>query len=332
MSKTTMQYVDHGQGGDVSVLAMRERPIPDYGDFEVLIEVAYAGVNRPDVLQRTGYYPPPPSASPIMGLEVSGTVVGVGSKVTRWNVGDKVCALTHGGGYAEYVAVFAGHCLPIPKGMSMVEAAAIPENYFTVWTNLYERGQLQLGESLLIHGGSSGIGITTIQLARHSGAVIYTTVGNEEKMKACKKYGADHVINYKKQSFYDEVMRLTDGKGVNLIIDMVAGDYIQQNIDLLALEGRLVQIALLNSPKNELDIGAIMFKRLTYTGSTLRARTDADKENLAGAVEKHIYPLFEQRKCLPVIDTIFDFADVKKAHEMMEASIHIGKIMLKVND
>lgn len=325
-----MRYIDYGTGGGADCLQIKETDKPVLRAGEVLIEVAYAGVNRPDILQRSGSYPPPPNASPYLGLEVSGTVVAVEGPVTNVKVGDQVCALTPGGGYAEFVAVPAGHCLPIPTGLSLLEAAAVPENYFTVWTNVFERGRLQKGETILIHGGSSGIGLTAIQLAKQFGATVYTTVGNDEKAEACKKYGADLVINYKTQDFQEVIAQETEGKGVNLILDMVGALYLQKNIASLALEGRLVQIAFLHGSVTEIDATPIMLKRLTFTGSTLRARPDGEKQQIAETLQEQVFPLLQAGKAKPVLFKTFDFEDVIAAHELMESSTHIGKIMLKV--
>ncbi len=331
MTNPLMQYIDHGQGGDVSVLQMAKTHIPAPKEDEVLIQVAYAGVNRPDIFQRAGSYPPPQGASPILGLEVSGVVVGIGDNVKNWAVGDMVCALTHGGGYAQFVTANATHCLPVPDTMDMASACAIPETYFTVWSNLFERGRLQSGESVLIHGGSSGIGLTAIQLAKHFGAIVYTTVGTDEKADFCRKMGADYAINYRTQSFFDTIQQLTDNNGVDVILDMVGGDYIQHNINLLRLDGRLIQIAFLRGSKCTLDIRSVMTKRLTVTGSTLRPRTDMEKARICQAIHQHIFPLLQQNTCMPVIHKIFDMADAKHAHALMESSVHIGKIILRVS-
>jgi putative PIG3 family NAD(P)H quinone oxidoreductase len=304
-------------------------PLPSPGPNDVLIEVAYAGVNRPDVLQRSGSYPPPPGASPHLGLEVSGRVVATGAGVTQWRAGDEVCALVPGGGYAQYCITDASHCLPVPEGLTLLQAAALPETYFTVWTNVFERGRLQAGETFLVHGGSSGIGLTAIQLAHAFGARVITTVGNTEKAQACREAGADHAINYRDEDFVDAVAKLTDGEGVNIILDMVGGDYIARNIRALALEGRLVQIAFLEGSRIELDAMPIMLRRLTFTGSTLRARSIEQKAAIAKALHAHVWPLLEAGRALPVIHGVLPFADVKAAHELMESSKHIGKIMLK---
>ncbi|MBE0615028.1 MAG: NAD(P)H-quinone oxidoreductase [Burkholderiales bacterium] len=325
-----MLYIDHGQGGAADILKPAEGPTPQPQAGEVLIEVHYAGVNRPDVLQRSGRYPPPPGASAILGLEVAGRVCAVAADVTQWKVGDLVCALTPGGGYAEYCAVPASHCLSIPKGLSLLEAAALPENFFTVWTNVFDRGRLKAGETFLVHGGSSGIGLTAIQLAKAFGATVYTTVGNKEKADFCRKIGADAVINYREQDYVAEIAQLTGKKGVDLILDMVGGPYIEKNLKSLALEGRLVQIAFLQPSKAELDFLPIMIKRITFTGSTLRPRTVAQKAAIAQDLHKHVWPLLESRKVKPVIHATFPLKDAKLAHELMESSKHMGKIMLEV--
>jgi len=325
-----MLYIDHGKGGPADVLKPAEGPMPELQAGEVVVEVHYAGVNRPDVLQRSGSYPPPPGASPILGLEVAGRICAVAPDVTQWKIGDFVCALTPGGGYAEYCAVPAPHCLPVPKGLSLQEAAALPENFYTVWTNVFERGRLKAGETFLVHGGSSGIGLTTIQLAKAFGATVYTTVGSKEKAEFCRKMGADDAINYREQDFVAEVSQLTNKKGVDLILDMVGGPYIEKNLKSLALEGRLVQIAFLQENKVALDFMPIMSKRLTFTGSTLRPRTVAQKAVIAQDLLKQVWPLLESGKVKPVIHATFPLKDAKLAHALMESSKHIGKIMLEV--
>ena len=327
----TMRYIDHGRGGAPEVLVEREGPLPVPGADEVLIRVAYAGVNRPDVLQRSGNYPPPPGASPVLGLEVSGDIAAVGSAVTAWRVGDRVCALTNGGGYAGYVCVPAGQALPVPAGLSMLQAAALPETFFTVWANVFERGRLASGETLLIHGGSSGIGTTAIQMAKAWGAAVIVTVGSDDKARACTQdLGADHAINYRTHDFAVEIARLTGGRGVDVILDMVGGDYMARNLKCLALEGRLVQIAFLQASKTEVDWTPLMLKRLTFTGSTLRARPAADKARLAGELLARIWPHLAQGRMLPVINQVFDLARADDAHRRMESSEHIGKLMLQV--
>jgi putative PIG3 family NAD(P)H quinone oxidoreductase len=326
----TMRHVDHGTGGGPEVLKTVTGPVPELGAGEVLIEVAVAGVNRPDCLQRSGRYPPPADASPLLGLEVAGRIVALGQGVTEWAVGDAVCALTNGGGYAEYAAAPAGQVLPVPRGLSMLQAAALPETYFTVWANLVERGRLAKGETTLIHGGSSGIGITAIQVAKSLGATVLCTVGNAEKAQACVEVGADAAIDYRRQDFVAEAMRLTGNRGVDVILDMVGGPYIERNLRMLALEGRLVQIAFLQPSRVELDWMPLMLKRLTYTGSTLRPRPPAEKARLAQQLRTHLWPLLEQGRLLPRIHRTFPLAQAAQAHALMESSEHIGKIMLEV--
>ena len=326
----SMKFIDHGKGGGPDAMRVADGPLPTLKPGDVLIEVAYAGVNRPDVAQRSGSYPPPPGASPYIGLEVAGRVAALGEGVSQWRVGDAVCALTPGGGYAEYCAAPASNCLPVPKGMPLKEAAALPENYFTVWTNVFDRGLLKAGETFLVHGGSSGIGITAIALAKAFGATVYTTVGNADKVAAVKKLGADAAINYREEDWAAEVAKLTGKKGVNLILDMVGAAYTEKNIKSLALEGRLVQIALLHGSKVELDIMPIMVKRLTFTGSTLRPRTVEQKAAIAQSLLVKVWPLIEQKKVGTIIHAEFALGDAPRAHEMMEGSTHIGKIVLKV--
>jgi len=325
-----MKFVSHGEGGAPDVMHLSETNVPKPEAGEVLVKVAYAGVNRPDCLQRSGRYPPPPGASPILGLEASGQVVALGEGVTRWKQGDLVCGLANGGAYAEYVCIPQGQALPVPAGLTLLQAAALPENYFTVWTNVFQRGKLQAGETFLVHGGSSGIGLTAIQLAKAFGARVMCTVGNTEKMHACQAAGADLSINYRTQDFVKEVMSATDQKGVNIILDMVGGDYMQRNINCLAVDGRLVQIAFLQPSKTEVDWIGLMVKRLTFTGSTLRPRTAVDKAQMAKELHEQVWPLLQQGKCLPVVHQVFDLSEAKQAHELMESSTHIGKIMLKV--
>lgn len=327
----TMRHVDHGAGGPPSVLTVKTGPLPVLRDGEVLIRVAFAGVNRPDVAQRAGLYPPPPGASPLLGLEVSGEVVAVGAGVAQWKVGDAVCALCNGGGYAEYVAVPAAQVLPVPRGLSMLQAAALPETYFTVWTNVFERGRLVAGETFLVHGGSSGIGLTAIQLAKARGATVYTTVGNAEKARACLELGADLAIDYRQQDFVAEVAAATGKRGVDLILDMVGGDYIARNLRCLAMDGRLVQIAFLQGSKAEVDWTPVMVKRLTWTGSTLRPRSAADKARMAQDLRREVWPLLEAGRALPHVHREFDLEQAAEAHALMESSAHIGKIMLRVS-
>ena len=326
-----MRYIDHGKGGPADCMKLAEGPVPTPQPGEVLIDVHYAGVNRPDVLQRSGSYPPPPGASPFIGLEVAGHVCAVAPDVTQWKVGDAVCALTAGGGYAEFCVAPAGHCLPVPKGLSLLEAASLPENFFTVWSNVFDRGRLQAGESFLVHGGSSGIGLTAIQLAKAFGATVYTTVGNAEKVAFCEKIGADVVLNYREQDFAAEIWTRTAKKGVNLILDMVGGPYIARNLKSLALEGRLVQIAFLQESKVDIDCMPIMIKRLTFTGSTLRPRSVVEKTAIAQALQTRVWPLIEAGLIKPVVHQTFALGDAHRAHELMESSRHIGKIMLEVH-
>jgi putative PIG3 family NAD(P)H quinone oxidoreductase len=304
--------------------------LPVFGDNDVLIKVEFAGVNRPDIAQRSGTYAPPPGASPIMGLEVSGSIVAAGAAVAQWKIGDSVCALTPGGGYAEYCAAPAAHCLPVPQGLTMLEAAGVPENFFTVWVNVFETCKLKSGESLLVHGGSSGIGLTAIQLAKAFGATVFTTVGNDEKAAFCKAIGADHVFNYKTQEWANEIFAITQKKGVNVILDMVGGSYIEKNLRSLALEGRYCFIAFLEGGKAEIDFRPLMMKRQTITGSTLRARPDAQKALIAAALKQKVWPLLEAKKVKPVIYKTFAFEEIVDAHRLMESSAHIGKIMLRL--
>lgn len=323
-------FIDHGTGGAPDCLRLAEREMAAPAGRQVLIEVAYAGVNRPDVLQRSGSYPPPPGASPYLGLEVAGTIVAVGPDATRWQVGDRVCALTPGGGYAQYCLADERHCLPVPRGLDLLSAAAIPENYFTVWTNVFERARLAAGEKFLVHGGSSGIGLTAIQLARAFGAEVWTTVGNQEKAEACLKAGAQHALIYRDTDFEADIRQATGGQGVDVIVDMVGGAYINKNLRLLAVNGRLVQIAFLEGSKAEIDALPIMTKRLSFTGSTLRPRSDEDKGAIAQALADKVLPLMEQGRCLPLIHQVFPLEQAAQAHALMESSRHIGKIMLKV--
>jgi NADPH2:quinone reductase len=326
----TMIAIAISEHGGPDVLKPGERPVPKPGPGQILIKVEAAGVNRPDVAQRLGRYPPPPGASDLPGLEVAGTVAAAGEGVTRWKQGDKVCALCHGGGYAEYVVVNAGHALPVPSGFSMVEAAGIPETFFTVWVNGFMTAGLKKDEWLLIHGGSSGIGTTAIMLAKAIGAKVITTAGSDEKCDFCRELGADIAVNYKTQDFVEEVKKATDGKGVNVIMDMVAGPYVQKNFECCARDARIVQIAVMQGSKIELDIRSISFKRIVWTGSALRPRTDAEKTAIAESLEKTVAPFWAGGKCKPVIDSTFPLREANKAHARMETSQHIGKIILTV--
>jgi NADPH2:quinone reductase len=325
-----MHYIAHEPGGEPGVLRLEKTEIPQLGPRDVLIGVKFAGVNAPDLLQRAGKYPPPPGASPILGLEVSGEIVGRGPAVHEWNIGDLVCALVPGGGYAEYCRVDAGHCLPIPQGYHLAQAAALPENWFTVVDNLINRGRLRSGERVLIHGGAGGIGYTAIQLARESGATVYTTVSNETKGDFCRSLGATMTINYRTEDFVQRLEEATDGKGVDVILDIVGGDYFAKNLRLLALEGRLVQIAFMRgSVVREIDLMQMMVRRLTITGSTLRPRTIEQKAVLAQEVHKRIWPLLESGKIKVVIDRVLPMAKAAEAHRIVEEGKHLGKVLLR---
>ena len=323
-----MNFVDLPEFGGPEVLVPARGPVPRPQAGEVLVKVHAAGVNRPDIMQRQGGYNPPPGASPVPGLEISGTIAEVAPGVAGWKVGDQVCALVSGGGYAEYCVAPAPQCLPVPKGLSLVEAAGLPETYYTVWTNVFQRGRLKAGETFLVHGGSSGIGTTAIQLAREFGARIFTTVGNAEKAIVCRDLGAESVINYRDEDFVEVVGELTDGKGVDLILDMVGGPYIERNIEALAVEGRLVQIAFQQPSKVEIDFLPMMLKRLTITGSTLRPRTVEQKAEIAAELRAKVWPLIEAGKVRPLIYKTFPLAEAAAAHALMETSTHIGKILL----
>ncbi|MEL6520158.1 MAG: NAD(P)H-quinone oxidoreductase [Pseudomonadota bacterium] len=321
-----MQAIEITQPGGPEVLQMAERPIPKPAVGQIVIKVAYAGVNRPDALQRAGLYAPPPDASDLPGLEAAGEVAEIGPGVTEWAVGDKVCALLPGGGYAGYAMTFAAHALPIPADMSLAKAACLPETFFTVWSNVFMRGALMAGERFLVHGGSSGIGTTAIQLARAFGARVFATAGSPEKCKACEELGAT-AINYRDEDF---VQILRDHGGANLILDMVGGDYLPRNVKALANDGRLVQIAFLQGPKVELNFAQVMMRRLTITGSTLRPQSEIAKARIADALRREVWPLLSGGRISPVMDSQFDLADAAKAHARMESSDHIGKIVLKV--
>ena len=327
----TMTIIAADGAGGPEVLKPSTAPVPTPKPDEVLIRVLAAGVNRPDVAQRQGAYPPPPGASPIIGLEVSGEVVSVGADVTAYHVGDKVCALTNGGGYAQYCVAPAAQTLPWPKGYDAIRAAALPETYFTVWANLFGHGRLAPGETVLIHGGTSGIGVTAIQLAKAFGAVVFTTAGSDDKTAACLRLGADAAINYRTHDFQAEIKTLTDGRGVDVILDMIGAAYFPRNIRSLAMDGRLVLIAFLGGSKVEtLDLAPIMTRRLTVTGSTMRPRTTAQKGALAAELRAKVWPLLDAGQCAPVIHTVFPMAEAAAAHALMESSAHIGKIMLTV--
>jgi putative PIG3 family NAD(P)H quinone oxidoreductase len=326
-----MRYIAVREPGPPDVLVAATGPLPQPKPGEVLIEVAYAGVNRPDCLQRSGAYPPPADASPIVGLEVAGRIAALGEGVTSWQIGAEVCALTPGGGYAGFCATPAGLCLPIPAGFTLREAAGIPENYFTVWYNVFDRVHLSAGESILIHGGTSGIGLTAIQLAKAFGATVFTTAGSSEKVAYCSTMGADHAIDYKTQDFVAEVARLTSKRGVNVVLDMVGADYVEKNLKCLALEGRLTQIGFLNGSRVNVDLRHVLMKRLTITGSTLRASPLARKVQLANALREKVWPLFAQRRLQVVIQETLPLARACDAHALMESGRLIGKVILKVD-
>jgi len=325
-----MRAVGIDAPGPPDVLREVSVPIPEPRESEVLIRVHAAGVNRPDILQRLGMYRVPADADPLPGLEVAGEVVATGPGADRWQAGDKVMALCHGGGYAEYCRVNEAHCLAVPAGLSMVEAAAVPETYFTVWYNLFMRASLVAGECLLVHGGSSGIGTTAIQLAKAFGASVITTAGSDEKCRFCE-LGADHAINYRDADWETEIGELTGGRGVDVVLDMVAGPYMQKNINVLGRDGRYVIIAFLQGPKGELDMRRVLGWRLTITGSTLRPQTTAEKAAIATDLEQHVLPLLESGIVRPIIDSTFSLADACKAHALMESSKHMGKIVLEVS-
>ena len=327
-----MKAVEITTFGPPDVLKIADRPDPVPAAGEILIDVTAAGVNRPDIIQRYGKYPPPPGASDIPGLEVAGVVAALGSGVNGWSIGDPICALVAGGGYAERAAVPHEQCLPIPKGLTAIEAAGIPETFFTVWTNVFQRGTLQAGESILIHGGTSGIGTTAIQLAKAFGARVLATAGSDDKCEAMRKLGADEAFNYRTQDWVAEGKRVTGGQGVNLVLDIVGGDYIARNLDLLSIEGRLVQIAFLKTAKAEIDFSILMRKRCTITGSTLRPRTPAEKGVIARDLREHVWPLLEKGTVKPVIHKTFPLANAADAHRLMEESTHIGKLVLVVRN
>ena len=329
----TMTAILHGEGGGPEVLVPGTAPTPAPKPDEVLIRVMATGVNRPDVAQRKGDYPPPPGASPLIGLETAGEVVALGAEVTAFRLGDKVCALTNGGAYAEYCTAPASQCLPWPKGYDAVRAAALPETAFTVWANLFGHGKLAAGDTVLIHGGTSGIGVTAIQLAKAFGATVIATAGSADKCKACLDLGADAAIDYRTQDFVAEVKRITKGRLANVVLDMVGADYFNRNLKCLAMDGRLVIIAFLGGFEvGKADLRPVMTRRLTVTGSTMRPRTTAQKAELATALREKVWPLLEAGRCAPPIFKVFPLREAAAAHALMETSTHIGKIMLKVAD
>jgi len=327
----TMQAIEITEPGEADVLVPGTRPVPQPAAGEVLVHVAAAGVNRPDVAQRKGVYPPPPGASDIPGLEISGEVVALGDGVTEFAIGDAVCALVAGGGYAEYCAAPVPQTLPVPEGMDLVAAAGLPETFFTVWSNIFDRARFAPGEAVLIHGGSSGIGTTAIQLCKAFGAsAVFTTVGSAEKAAFCETLGATRAIDYRQQDFVEEIRALTDKAGVDVILDMIGGEYLNRNVSCMKPDGRLVQIALMGGAKGELNLGRVMMNRLTVTGSTLRARSVAFKGEIAAALREKVWPLLEAGDIAPVIHRTFPLAEAAAAHALMEESSHIGKIILEI--
>ena len=328
----SMNYIQIEEHGDPEVLKLGSRSVPNPGPGEVLIRVEAAGVNRPDIMQRKGLYPPPPGATDVPGLEVSGTVVKKGKNVAEPEVGSQVCALVSCGGYAEYCLASASICLPVPKKISLEHAAGIPETFFTVWTNVFAKGQLKSGETLLVHGGSSGIGTTSIQLGKAFGATVYTTAGTQEKCEYCKKLGADVAINYNENDFEAEIKTLTENRGVDVILDMVGGPYFPKNIKILAVQGRLLQIALMQGYKAEVDFRPLLMKRVTLTGSTLRPRSVKEKTEIARALRKEVWPLLDSGTIRPIIHQTFPLEKAADAHRLMESSNHIGKILLKPDE
>lgn len=328
---SALRYIDHGGGGPPEVLRLAEGAVPEPGPGEVLIEVAFAGVNRPDCAQRVGRYPPPPGASPVLGLEVSGRVAAVGPGVERWRAGDTVCALTPGGGYASHCLAPAEHCLPVPAGFSLEQAAALPETCFTVWDNLFSRARLQSGESLLVHGGSSGIGVTAIQMGKAFGARVLTTVGTPDKAAFCRMLGADLAIDYRNEDFVRQALAFTRDRGVDVVLDMVGGPYVARDIEALAPDGRIALIAFMGGPEAVLPIPALLRKRATLTGSTLRPRSVAQKAAIARELERHWWPRLAAGQGTPAIDSVIPWTDAVRAHERMESSAHTGKIVLAVS-
>lgn len=329
---SSMRAVVMRAPGPPDVLGIGEQAVPSPRDGEVLVEVAYAGVNRPDCLQRAGQYPPPPDASPTLGLEVSGRIVSTGAAVQRWRVGDEVCALVAGGGYAQYCVAPAQWCLPLPRGVTLRDAAGLPETHFTVWNNVFDRGHLAAGEWLLVHGGTSGIGLTAIQFAKQFGAKVIATAGSADKVAFCKEIGADEAVDYKTQDFVAEVMRVTAKRGVDVVLDTIGGDYIPRNLRCLATDGRLVMIGFLQGSKADIDFRFLMVKRQTITGSTLRASPFERKAVLAKALEANVWPLYGAGKLRTVTHAVFPLHEAAKAHALMESSAHIGKILLEVGN
>ncbi|WP_430474626.1 NAD(P)H-quinone oxidoreductase [Thalassospira lucentensis] len=325
-----MHVIEIRKDAEKPYLAPGKADIPEFGSEDVLVRIRAAGVNRPDLMQVAGMYPPPPGASEIPGLELAGEIVKLGADVKDWKIGDPVCALVTGGAYAEFASVPAAQCLPVPKGLSMVEAASLPETYFTVWHNVFDKAQLKAGETFLVHGGTSGIGTTAIQLAKAFGARVIATAGTDEKCQACLDLGADVAINYKTQDFVEEVKTATDGKGASVILDMVAGDYVSRNFKAAAFEARILIIAFLRGPKAETNFTPLLLKRLTLMGSTLRAQPVANKGAIADALRQQVWPLIEDQKIRPVVYQTLSLGDAAKAHDILKGGAHIGKVILEV--
>jgi putative PIG3 family NAD(P)H quinone oxidoreductase len=328
---TRMKAVEITKDADKPALVVGEIALPDYGPDDVLIRVVASGVNRPDLMQVAGMYPPPPGASEIPGLELAGEIVAIGSNVTEWACGDKVCALVTGGGYAQYAAVPAAQCLPVPQGLTMTQAAGLPETFFTVWHNVFDKAALKTGETFLVHGGTSGIGTTAIQLAKAFGAKVIATAGSQEKCQACRDLGADFAINYKTEDFVEQVKAATDGKGADVILDMVAGDYVSRNFKAAAFEARILIIAFLRGPKAETNFTPLLLKRLTLMGSTLRAQPVANKAAIANALREKVWPLIEEGKIAPVIYKTVPLDQASEAHAILKGGAHIGKVILEVD-
>lgn len=325
-----MRAIQIHRTAETTDLVLTDEPLPAPAAHQVLIKTVAAGINRPDIMQRKGLYPPPPGASPIPGLEVAGNIVEMDSEVTGFKIGDSVCALLTGGGYAEYCLASASCCLPIPKGLSYIQAAGLPETFFTVWSNLFDRGQLQPNECLLVHGGTSGIGTTAIQFAKMFGSRVIVTAGSDEKCQRCLALGADLAINYRQQDFVEAVLSFTDGQGVDVILDMMGGDYLPRNLKSLAIDGRLLQISIQNGGKAEINLASVLMKRLTIAGSTLRPRSDGFKAKIARQLHEKVWPLLESGRIKPVIDSVFPLEKGAEAHERMESNQHIGKIILEL--
>ncbi|MEI8572676.1 NAD(P)H-quinone oxidoreductase [Methylomonas sp. LW13] len=325
-----MRAIEIYRSAELTDLIVADQALPSPAPHQVLIKVVAAGVNRPDLMQRKGLYPPPPGASPVLGLEVAGTITKLGSQVKHLKIGEPVCALLTGGGYAEYCLASACCCLPIPQGLSFIQASALPETFFTVWSNVFDYAKLQVGETLLVHGGTSGIGTTALQLGKAFGAQVIVTAGNEDKCQYCEKLGADLAINYRQQDFVEALMHQTDGKGVNVVLDIIGGDYLPRNLKCLTIDGRLQQIAIQHGGKSEINLASVLMKRLTIAGTTLRPRDDEFKAKITQQLFAKVWPLLESGQIKPIIDSVFPLANAAEAHERMESGQHIGKIILEV--